>query len=58
MKEEKQKAIFPLDIYSGATWAAVNTKLEKNVVTSLQPQYSFSGKIIESLAISAYRKYL
>ncbi|MDD5377410.1 MAG: adenylate/guanylate cyclase domain-containing protein [Candidatus Gracilibacteria bacterium] len=58
MEEGKQKAILPLDIYSGATWASVNTKIEKNVVTILEPQYSFSGRTVESLAIATYRKYL
>lgn len=58
MKEGDKKAMLPLDIYSGATWAAVNTKTEKNVVTALRPQYSFSGRTVESFAIAMYRKYL
>lgn len=58
MKEDKQKAILPLPIYSGATWGVVNTKLEKNVITTLRPQYTFSGRTVESLAIALYRKYL
>jgi CHASE2 domain-containing sensor protein len=58
MKEDKQKAILPLEIYSGATWAVVNTKLEKNVVTALRPQYVFSGRTVESFGIALYRKYL
>ena len=58
MEDGKQKAILPLDIYSWATWASVNTKLEKNFVTMLSPQYTFSGRIVESLAIATYRKYL
>ncbi len=58
MKDGKQKAILPLEIYSGATWAAINSKIEKNVVTMITPEYAFSGRTIESLAIAVYRKYL
>lgn len=58
MKDDKQKMILPLEIYSGATWASVNSKLEKNVITTIRPQYAFSGRVIESLAIATYRKYL
>lgn len=58
MRDDKQKEILPLDIYSGATWAAVNTKIEKNVVTAIRPSYAFSGRTIESFAIATYRKYL
>lgn len=58
MKEDDQRVILPLDVYSGATWGVVNTKIEKNVVTTLRPQYTFSGRIMESLSIAVYRKYL
>ena len=58
MKENNQKTILPLDVYSGATWGVVNTKIEKNVVTTFRPQHVSTGKIMESLSIAVYRKYL
>ena len=53
-----EERVLPLDIYSGATWGAVDTKNDGNTVTKLRLRYDVGDRAIETLAVALYRKYI